>query len=676
MEYGKSIFLTKPNDPEALVFTPEAYGACPDGIGDNTAALQRAIDELVETKYHGIIYIPEGTYRFSDTVQLWRGIRLFGYGETRPRFILADNTPGYEGPAPYTKYILHFRDATPKPEYPLRDAQNTSFYGGVRNIDFDLGHGNFGAAACRYRIAQLCSLEDIDFYIHDAFAGVEMVGNEIERCRFFGGTYGIVTGETVPYWQFYLGDSIFEGQKRACISSYRAGLTMVRVTLKNAPYGVYVPNKETDNHYIEEFERLYMEDCRLDNLSAAGVCMNMTRYPQNWLHARRVLCRNTAMFYEPFGYRFNHHIMVTPITSELSVYEVNMDMGLKITVQNQDKTRRFDLSKNITEAEWSEAPAPDYVEMPALADCVNIRELGAVGDGVADDTAVFEKAIAEYDNIYVPMGAYRLTHGITLREKTAIVGLHCFSTRLLLDDECPGFTDRLNHQSLFIAPKGGHNHVCGISFDGGRNPGLDTVEWMAEPDSIMEDVLFIHGPHAAMGPRKNVVGGQSVRGRVQRKGRDRGHSIWIHDGGAGVFKNIWTADVWAQDGIYISDTEAPGKMYLISIEHHLDMEVVMERTANWKMIAIQTEEDLGSEYASSIHCKDCFDIEFVNLFQYRVQAIDIQNPYAGYVENCKNLMICGQHIFSIGPTPFTNAWLVDGKTVVDDQEIGTLVISC
>ncbi len=50
-----------------------------------------------------------------------------------------------------------------------------------------------------------------------------MVGNEIERCRFFGGTYGIVTGETVPYWQFYLGDSIFDGQKRACISSYRAG---------------------------------------------------------------------------------------------------------------------------------------------------------------------------------------------------------------------------------------------------------------------------------------------------------------------------------------------------------------------------------------------------------------------------------------------------------------------
>ena len=83
---------------------------------------------------------------------------------------------------------------------------------------------------------------------------------------------------------------------------------------------------------------------------------------------------------------------------------------------------------------------------------------------------------------------------------------------------------------------------------------------------------------------KNVVGGQSVRGKAQRKGRDRNHTIWIHDGGAGVFKNIWSPDVWAKVGIYISDTEAPGKMYLVSVEHHLDIEVVLERVANWKII--------------------------------------------------------------------------------------------
>ena len=143
---------------------------------------------------------------------------------------------------------------------------------------------------------------------------------------------------------------------------------------------------------------------------------------------------------------------------------------------------------------------------------------------------------------------------------------------------------------------------------------------------------------------------------------------------AGVFKNIWTPDIWAIDGFHINDTENPGKLYLVSIEHHLDAELVMERVANWKLWAVQTEENLGSEYACSIRMKDCDNIAFYNLFQYRVQAIDIQHPFAGYADNCKDLQVYGQHVFSIGPTPFTNAWLVDGRAVVDDQELGTLRI--
>ena len=121
MEYGKSIFLTKPNDPIATVFTPEAYGACPDGIGDNTAALQKAIDELVENHYHGIIYIPEGTYRFADTVQLWRGVRLFGYGAKRPVFILADNAPAMKA---RTRSISSTSRRAAARNYPLRDAEH------------------------------------------------------------------------------------------------------------------------------------------------------------------------------------------------------------------------------------------------------------------------------------------------------------------------------------------------------------------------------------------------------------------------------------------------------------------------------------------------------------------------------------------------------------------------
>ena len=170
MEYGKSIFLTKPNDPIAAVFTPEAFGACPDGTGDNTAALQRAIDEVVEKHYHGIIYVPEGTYRFTDTVQLWRGIRLIGYGASRPVFILAGSNARFmRAQIRNTSSTSATRSPEKTIRYAMRRIRRSTAACAI-SISTSV-MGNAGAVACRYRIAQLCSLEDIDFHINDAYAG-------------------------------------------------------------------------------------------------------------------------------------------------------------------------------------------------------------------------------------------------------------------------------------------------------------------------------------------------------------------------------------------------------------------------------------------------------------------------------------------------------------------------
>ncbi len=494
MIYGKSIFPVMPKDTNAYVFTTEEFGADPAGKGDNTAAMQAVIDKLEGEVKNGIVFVPEGTYRFEGTVELWRGIRLIGFGENRPVFTVADNTPGFQGPD--SKYIFHFRVNKPGIGQELRDAQNTTFYNGIRNIDFKLGKGNPGLVACRFRVAQLCSIEDVDFYMEDNRAAVEMIGNEMERCRFFGGQFGILTGETVPYWPFYLGDCIFTGQTRACISTYRAGMTILRTTLSNAPYGVYVPSKERDNHYIEEFERLYMEDCRLENLTEAGISMNMVRYPQNWLHAKKLYCKKVPRFFESFGYQYNHHIGVPHIEPETECYSVNIDMGLRIDVNNQDVNRRFDIRYEVQKEEsLPPASLPDYVPMPEFSDWVNIMDLGAKGDGVTDDTAVFEKAIAEYKAIYMPQGNYLISRGLELKQDTAILGLHCSMTRLTLKDHTPGYDDDRAPATMFKIPKGGLNHVSGICFVGGSNKGVIQVEWLGDPSSIMEDCLFDFGGH-------------------------------------------------------------------------------------------------------------------------------------------------------------------------------------
>ena len=658
MQNSNSVFQVLPGDPKAYVFTREEFGADPTGQEDNTAAMQSALDKIETEVKSGILFIPEGTYRFSGTVELWRGIRLIGFGATRPVFTVIDNTPGFQGPE--SKYIFHFRVNKPGLGEKPRDAQNTTFFSGIRNIDFKLGSGNQGLVACRFRVAQLCSIEDVDFYMQDNKAAVEMIGNEMERCRFFGGQFGILTGETVAYWPFYLGDCVFSGQIKACISTYRAGITILRTTLSNAPYGVFVPNKEQDNHYIEEFERLYMQDCRMENLTQAGISMNMVRYPQNWLHANKIYCNHVPCFLESFAYQYNRHIGVPHIEPEMECYRIDIDMGLRIDVNNEDVDRRFDLRYNINpEISLPVASLPDYVPMPAFKDWINIRDLGAKGDGETDDTEVFELAISQYKSIYLPQGEYIISRGLKLDKDTAFLGLHCSMTRLCLRDETPGFNKDSNPAAMFKIPKGGLNHVSGICFDGGRNKGVIQVEWLGDPSSIMEDCLFSFGGRG-----------------TESKGRDRYYCIYVHDDGAGIFKNIWIPDVWAKNGFYVRDTSAPGQIWMISVEHHLDIEVVLENVSNWKIVALQTEENLGSEYAASLSVDNCWDVEIANLFQYRVQAIDIQHPNATVINRCKNLTFNGIHCFSIGPTPFTNAAVVNDKLYIKDREIGTLHVNC
>lgn len=655
--YGESVFTSMPDDQTAYVFTPEAFGADPTGAADNTAALQRAVDALEAELTHGIIFVPEGTYRFAGTVQLWRGIRLIGFGESRPVFTVADNDAGFAGPE--HRYVVHFRVNKPRPGEELRDAQNTTFYSGIRNIDFRLGAGNPGLVACRFRVAQLCSLEDVDFHMTDNLAAVEMVGNEIERCRFFGGEYGILTGETVAYWPFYLGDCRFSGQRRACISTYRAGMTIVRTTLADAPYGVYVPNKERDNHYIEEFERLYLHDCRLENLSQAGISMNMVRYPQNWLHASEIHCRNVPRFFESFAHQYNKHIGVPHVEPEADCYRVAIDMGLRIDVDGGEADRRFDVSYDVAPEDELPAPCePDYVPMPIPSGWASIREFGAAGDGATDDADAFDRAIASGRPIYLPQGEYLLTRGIELGPDTALLGLHCSTTRLKLVDDATGFGDRGAPAAMLAVPAGGRNHVSGLCFDGGRNPGVIVADWRGDPASIMEDCLFAFGGHGDA-----------------RKGRDRLHDVYVHDGGAGVFKNLWIPDVWTTDGFHIANTSAPGQIWMISVEHHLEIEVVLENVANWRIVALQTEENLGSEVAASLRVERCRDVEFANLFQYRVQAIENQHPNASIIDRCTNVTFNGIHCFSIGPAPFRDTAVIDGTIAVGDHEIGTLRVS-
>lgn len=56
------------------------------------------------------------------------------------------------------------------------------------------------------------------------------------------------------------------------------------------------------------------------------------------------------------------------------------------------------------------------VKIPCDTKVMTVTAAGAKGDGTTDDTAAFQKALANYRNVFVPGGTYKLTDGLTIRD--------------------------------------------------------------------------------------------------------------------------------------------------------------------------------------------------------------------------------------------------------------------
>src|SRR5580698_6848643 len=93
---ASSVFTTRLDDPKAVYLTAQEFGVHGDGVGDDTAAIQAAIDKAEGGVREGIVFVPSGHYRLTRTIYLWPGVRLIGYGAERPIFMLANNTPGFQ----------------------------------------------------------------------------------------------------------------------------------------------------------------------------------------------------------------------------------------------------------------------------------------------------------------------------------------------------------------------------------------------------------------------------------------------------------------------------------------------------------------------------------------------------------------------------------------------------
>jgi hypothetical protein len=672
-----SVYQKKPNDPEAVFFTPEKFNIKADGKMDVSDALQAAINQVKNEKSFGILFIPEGKYRISKTVYVPGAIRVIGYGLNRPEIILGKNTPGFQkldsGSRYQEKYMIFFTGGIVAEGRQPGDAGAGTFYSALSNIDLKIEDGNPVAVALRTHYAQHGFISHVLINIGKGKAGISEVGNEMEDVTFIGGDYGIMSGQTSPSWPIAVIDTYFEGQRKAAIRCNSTGYALVNMHVKNSPVAVEIKENEID--------RLFMENCLFDNVTEAGVIVSKEGNSLSQVNLVNIDCRNV-----PVLVKFRQSGNKKEVA--MKTYKVK-DFTYGLVMDNMTANSEYKTITDIVPLQvFPVKLEKDIPALPSMDSWVNIKELGAKGDGTTDDTKIFQDAIAKYDVIYVPQGWYHFTQTVKMRPGTKLIGLHPMATQFILAESEPAFSGFGGPKAILESSEGGDDILNGIGLcTGGYNYRAVGLKWMAGEKSLMNDVKFVGGhgtmrkPVAASG--QSAVADRQAGGPPQAAGSNRQAgsatqagganrqaggfggmgqraissptnpvadqgldqawdnqywSLWITKNGGGTVKDIWSANTYATNGLYVSNTSTPCRIYAMSLEHHVRNEARFENVSNFKMYAFQLEEESreGKE-DMGIDISNSRNLVFNNLWLYRVIRVTTPKRFAARIWNCENI---------------------------------------
>lgn len=430
--------------------------------------------------------------------------------------------------------------------------------------------------------------------------------------------------------------------------SQESGLAIVNMQVKNVPMVFDIE----DNYW----EKIFIENARFENISGPAFNIAVENNSNNSITLRNVWCSNV-----PVLAAFKRTGEQTRV-SYRKYYVKSFDHGLQM--ESLVDTPEY---KTLLSAEpVDKLPAAVQSVLPALppmSEWKNLRALGAKGDGVTDDTEAIQKAIDTYDVIYVPSGWYQVSRPIKMRPSTRLIGLHPFSTQFRLGESTPAFSGFGTPVAVLESYKGSDDNILngiGIS-TGAFNYRAVGLKWTAGSGSYVNDVKFIGGhgsmwkpvagqkaPRWSWGPREVSTPDKPVREQGMDQAWDTQYwSLWVTDGGGGIFKDIWTANTYASNGFYAENTSTEGRIYAMSIEHHVRNEVRFRNVSNWKVYCMQTEEEtVESSECQPVEMDGCRDITFANLYMFRV--IRVVRPYHSAVRlrGCSGIEFLNVHNYA------------------------------
>ena len=512
------------------------------------------------------------------------------------------------------------------------DANPGTFYSAMSNVNINLGRENDYAVAFRTHYAQHAFLAHITINVNSGMAGIYDVGNEMEDIEIVGGNYGIITTKCSPGWPFVMVDTKFENQKKAAIFTREAGLTIVRTDVKNVPQFVEVQD--------EFFEKLYIEDSIFKNVDKLlNIALENNSLTSIYVKNCYLEKCNVIVSYKDTENTIDNKYDCTHINEYIH--------GITASDEHPEKQIKDILYIGEKQIDYN-VLYTDLKTLPEVKQWINVKKNGLIGDGVTDDTKVLKELIEKYTYLYFPQGEYLLTDTIKLKDDTVIIGLNPVSTKFILKDNAERFTGY--GKGIAFIESGKSNILFGIGIEtGGKNPRAIGLKWNGDIDSYINDVKMFGGH----GNLVKGTGAFEMPYNSTRTADSNPERMWDYQypsivvNGGGVIKDVWSASPYVTAGITIENTDTPGKIYCMSLEHHCRHELLMNNVKNWTIYGIQTEEEVAEgEFARPIELHNCEDITFAMTYHFRTIFVNKPYDYCVKTFDCKNILFINAHNFS------------------------------
>ncbi|KAL1887501.1 hypothetical protein Cpir12675_006527 [Ceratocystis pirilliformis] len=488
---GTVAYSTENADGYSIFRNVKDFGAKGDGSADDTAAINEAISSGnrcglkcdSSTVTPAIIYFPPGTYRVSAPIVMYYYSHMVGDALSLP---VIKATSDFTGMA--------VMDADPYDTNGNNWFTNqNNFFRQVRNFVIDLTDMPFSAGAgIHWQVAQATSLQNIEFNMRtdggeeNKQQGIFMdngSGGFMTDLTFNGGNYGAFLGNQ----QFTTRNLTFNNCRTAVYMNWNWAWTFHGVTINNCGVGI-------DMGATTATGSILFVDSKISN---TPIGIHSTYSTSNTFTNGSLILDNVDM---------SENVPTAILNPESK--EVILEGNQKIDSFVQGRAYAGSSGSAVQGAQnvptkpdvlldsngrFVTRSKPQYQEVNVSA-FVSVKDKGAKGDGVTDDTAIIQKILDETTEdqiVYFDHGAYLITDTIEVPKNIKITGE---AWPLIMAGGDKTFQDQTSPKPVFRVGKPGdigNVEITELMFEtAGAQPGAIMMEWNLESETVSKSGLW------------------------------------------------------------------------------------------------------------------------------------------------------------------------------------------